>query len=85
MSEFKSEFELTVGGSVEHAKSLVERAFIHLQRTIVVDHDIRKKWKSAFNTGEIACERLGAVHLLSHGIWAFKADALGERTDLILG
>jgi hypothetical protein len=33
---------------------------------------------------EIACERLGAVHLLLHGIWAFKSDAPGERTDLVL-
>ncbi len=35
--------------------------------------------------GETACEKLGALHLLSHGILAFKAYAPGERTDLILG
>jgi hypothetical protein len=31
----------------------------------------------------VVCEKLGAVHLLSHGIWAFKVDAAGGRTDLV--
>ena len=35
--------------------------------------------------GESACDKLGAAHLLLHGIWAFKASAEGERTDLVLG
>jgi hypothetical protein len=65
------------------AKRLSERAFIHLQRSIVVDENVREKWKDAFNKGEVRCEQLGAVHLLSHGIWAFKVDAAGERTDLV--
>jgi hypothetical protein len=64
---------------------LAERAFIHLNRTIVVDKDYRGKWLEAYKNGEVACERLGAVHLLTHGIWAFKADSIGERTDLIMG
>ena len=85
LAEFKSEFEFSIAGSVEYAKSLVKRAFIHLQRIIVADHDVRNKWIHAFRSGETACERLGAVHLLSHGLWAFKANAPGERTDLILG
>jgi len=63
-------------------RRLSERAFIHLQRCIVVDEGVREKWKQAFAEGEVRCERLGAVHLLSHGIWAFKVDAAGERTDL---
>src|ERR1700722_9028346 len=33
--------------------------------------------------GSVACERLGAVHLLWHGIFAFKVDGSGARTDLI--
>jgi hypothetical protein len=37
----------------------------------------------AFTDGEVACEKLGAVHLLLHGIWAFKIDAAGARTDLV--
>lgn len=65
------------------ARRLSERAFIHLQRIIVVDEGVRKKWQNAFGQGEVRCEQLGAVHLLSHGIWAFKVDATGERTDLV--
>ena len=65
------------------AKRVSERAFIHLQRSIVVDENVREKWKHAFSQGEVRCEQLGAVHLLSHGIWAFKVDAAGERTDLV--
>jgi hypothetical protein len=30
-------------------------------------------------------EKLGAAHLLLHGIWAFKVSATGERTDLVPG
>ena len=41
------------------------------------------KWKMALDKNEIACERLGSIHLLSHGIFAFKVDALGARTDLV--
>jgi hypothetical protein len=40
---------------------------------------------AVFKAGEVACEGLGSVHLLSHGVWAFKVSATGERTDLILG
>ncbi len=66
-------------------RSLVERAFLHLQRAIIADRTIRNAWREAFDEGEPACEKLGAAHLLMHGIWAFKASAEGERTDLILG
>jgi hypothetical protein len=31
----------------------------------------------------VACEKLGAVHLLLHGIWAFKVNAAGKRTELV--
>jgi hypothetical protein len=64
-------------------RSRVERAFQHLQRLIVVDHDVRDRWGKAFQAGEVECEKLGAVHLLSHGIWAFKVNAAGGRTDLV--
>jgi hypothetical protein len=60
-----------------------ERAFEHLQRLIVVDASVRQQWVNAFDAGEIECEKLGAVHLLGHGIWAFKAYAGGGRTDLV--
>ena len=65
------------------AKRLSERAFNHLNRSIVVDNELRAKWNKAFKREEPACEKLGAVHLLLHGIWAFKVDAEGERTDLV--
>ena len=44
----------------------------------------RKKWVSGFLEGETKCEKLGSVHLLLHGVWAFKAHAEKGRTDLIL-
>jgi hypothetical protein len=67
-------------------KRRTERAFEHLQRSIVADKTERRKWQIAFGntkTAELECEKLGAVHLLLHGIWAFKTDAEGERTDLV--
>jgi hypothetical protein len=61
-----------------------ELAFVHLQRLIAADSEIRKKWQKAFRQErEEQCEALGAAHLLSHGIWAFKAHAAGGRTDLV--
>ena len=62
-------------------RRLVERAFLHLQRSLEADKEFRRRWKRA---NESKCETLGALHLLAHGIWAFKAHAVGARTDLIL-
>lgn len=45
---------------------------------------MKKKWLHAFNEHETQCEKLGALHLLLHGVWAFKAYAEKGRTDLIL-
>ena len=59
-----------------------ERAFLHLQRTLAVNEEDRNRWKEAFKH-ETHIEALGAVHLLSHGIWAFKVDSAGQRTDLV--
>lgn len=67
----------------QHIRTRSERTFNHLQRLLVVDEEVRNKWKAAYEKGEIECEKLGAVHLLLHGIWAFKVDAEGERTDLV--
>jgi hypothetical protein len=70
------------------ARRSIERAFVHLQRMLIVDKGLNHCWLKAFNTkrkGEVLVEKLGAVHLLGHGIWAFKVDATGERTDLFLG
>jgi hypothetical protein len=64
-------------------RSRAERAFEHLQRSIVVDELISDRWRRAWEVGEVECEKLGAVHLLAHGIWAFKVDSKGGRTDLV--
>jgi hypothetical protein len=81
---FRAEFEYHLSDTAAVAKRLSERAFIHLQRSIVVDTELRRKWNEVFKRDEPACEKLGAVHLLLHGIWAFKVNAVGERTDLVL-
>ena len=77
------DYHLSHFEAIAHRKA--ERAFVHLQRSIVVDEETKSKWLTAFSSGEVACEKLGAVHLLLHGIWAFKADATGGRTDLVFG
>ena len=85
LAAFRSEFEYLIRDAEIEGRSLTELAFEHLRRQIVVDKDVRKKWNAAFNRRETACERLGAVHLLSHGIWAFKITAPGAATDLVYG
>ena len=84
LAAFQSEFNYIIADTQYVARRITERAFVHLQRCIVVDDDVRHKWIEAFNAHETKCEKLGALHLLYHGIWAFKADASGGRTDLIL-
>ena len=39
-------------------RSLVFRAFTHLQRTIVADRFARTVWEEAFQAGETECEQL---------------------------
>lgn len=80
---FRSEFDYLIRDNEVEGCNRTERAFEHLCRLIVTDEEVNKKWKSKFETGETACEKLGAAHLLSHGIWAFKIDAEGARTDLV--
>jgi hypothetical protein len=80
---FRAEFEYHLSDTAAVARRLSERAFNHLNRSIVVDSELHQKWNEAFEAGEPACERLGAVHLLLHGIWAFKVNTAGERTDLV--
>ncbi len=60
-----------------------ERTFALLQRKIVVDGEFRRKWRTAFDVGEVECEKLGAIELLGQGIYAFKVNAEGARTDLV--
>jgi hypothetical protein len=83
LAAFEAELSFLLSDTQESIRSRSERAFHHLQRSIVVDVGFREKWQDAFRSGEVACEKLGAVHLLLHGIWAFKVDAAGARTDLV--
>ncbi|MGD0948560.1 MAG: hypothetical protein ABSA52_14130 [Candidatus Binatia bacterium] len=85
LASFRSEFEYLIADRDEVVRSLVDRAFIHLQRSIVADVNVAASWRRAFEEGETRCEKLGAAHLLVHGIWGFKASAKGEQTDLVLG
>lgn len=64
-------------------KRQVELAFAHLQRILVANDKEKELWSS--KKTEIDYEKLGAIHLLNHKIWAFKIDGKGERTDLVLG
>jgi hypothetical protein len=83
LSAFEAEVSYLLSSSQERIRARSELAFSHLQRMISVDEDIRDKWGAAFERGEVACEQLGAVQLLWHGIWAYKIDAAGARTDLV--
>jgi hypothetical protein len=88
LASFRAEFTYLISDTEAVAQSRVARAFTHLQRSIVADEGIRATWNKAFKntkTAETACEKLGATHLLLHGVWAFKANAQGGRTDLVLG
>lgn len=80
---FETEISFILSDKQEVIRARSERAFAHLQRSIVADPEFRNKWQRAFKDCEIACEKLGGVHLLSHGIFAFKVNAEGERTDLV--
>ena len=81
----RSAIDLHLADFSAMARRTTERALIHLQRSIVVDPEMKRRWMDAFkHQREEACEGLGAVHLLMHGIWAFKVNAKGERTDLVL-
>ncbi len=85
LQKFRSDFNYLTSDLEGVAVRLTARAFIHLQRSIVADETVREKWRAALAQNELACEKLGAVHLLQHGIWSFKVDSAGERTDLVLG
>ncbi|MBW2619275.1 MAG: hypothetical protein JRC92_10410 [Deltaproteobacteria bacterium] len=85
LASFRAEFTFQLSDNQAEARRITELAFVHLQRLIIADQYYKKRWGDAFREGETACEKLGAVHLLHHGVWAFKASAENERTDLILG
>jgi hypothetical protein len=61
----------------------IEIAFQHLQRQLISDEAIKSQWQKE-DMKETDFEKLGGSHLLLHKIWGFKANASGERTDLVL-
>lgn len=83
LGAYETEMTFILSDSQEHIRARSERALAHLQRMLVADTEFREKWRKAFMNGEVACEKLGAVHLLYHGIFAFKINGEGERTDLV--
>jgi len=83
LAAIESEISYLLTDRQEFIRARSERAFLHLQRSLAVDGDLRAKWLAAYKAGEVACEGLGSVHLLAHGIYAFKVDSKGARTDLI--
>lgn len=82
---FRSGFDFLIHDTEVEARAITELAFEHLRRLLAVDSNARAKWAEAFRSGELQCEKLGAVHLLSHGIWAFKVSSIGAATDLVYG
>jgi hypothetical protein len=78
----QSQFDYAIRDTEIVGRSLVELAFEHLRRSIVVNPHIAESWTAAL-AHETQCEQLGAVHLLAHGIWAFKVNATGGATDLV--
>ena len=80
LSALESEVSFLLSDKQEQIFARSERAFMHLQRLLVVDDTLRGSWRSAFEeSGETKCEKLGAVHLLWHGIFASKRLALPAR------
>ncbi len=66
LAAFETEISFLLSDAQESIRTRSERAFAHLQRLIVVDSTFREKWQAAFEKGEVACEKLGAVHLLPY-------------------
>ncbi len=81
---YSSEFRALTNDTTIDKLRLTDRAFVHLQRLIAVDPTVRSNWLRAFDQGETHCESLGHVHLLIHGVWSFKLNSSGERTDLMM-
>ncbi len=85
LASFRTELEYHLSNLSDQIRRTAQRAFDHLQRCIIADSNFQERWTSAFKKGEVNCEKLGAIHLLWHGIWAFKVNAEGGRTDLVMG
>jgi len=78
LASLRAELDHLLADHDEIIRSHVTRGFRHLQRSLIVDDDLRAKWLAAFEKGETSCERMGGVHLLLHGIWATTRGRLVE-------
>jgi hypothetical protein len=81
----QAEVAFALSDHQERIRSITERAFLHLRRVLVANRRERDVWLEAYANNETQCEKLGAAHLLGHGIFAFKVHADGGRTDLVFG
>ena len=55
LASFRAGFEYYISDTAAVARRISERAFHHLQRSIVADKDLRRKWSEAFDLGETEC------------------------------
>ncbi|WP_298967103.1 hypothetical protein [uncultured Roseibium sp.] len=81
----KSEVDYYLQNTDFIIRKTFERALLQLQWSIATSQNVQEDWAHAFGKGETQCEALGAIHLLQHGIFAFKAHSQRARTDLIYG
>ena len=58
LGAFESELSFLLSDVQAVIRARSERAFSHLQRSIVADRVIRERWNAAFDEGEVACEAL---------------------------
>jgi hypothetical protein len=87
LTTLRSAFDYAVRDIEADARNRTEQAFEHLRRLLLVDDEIRDRWLRDYadtRRAETLCERRGAVHLMHHGIVAFKASGERSVTDLIL-
>jgi len=54
LASFRTEFTHILIDTEAVARSLVARAFAHLQRSIIADEAFKNRWKAVFSEGEIA-------------------------------
>lgn len=83
LTAISAEVDFSLADSEELGSRVTERAFGHLQRTIAIIPEVAANWQKAFQNGEVPCEQLGGLHLLQFGVFAFKVNAGGARTDLM--
>jgi hypothetical protein len=82
---FRARLDFLIRDSEVEARGLAELAFEQLRRSLIADGDLAQKWDRALDERETSVEKLGAIHLLSFGIGAFKIQGLGSATDLVFG